>query len=189
MAGYCVMMQQEPAPGPDGEARIPDYSKAAVIRRAFWASLISFSPSLLMALIWVLLGSPGTPDGAISSSVGRPDLLRAFATDVIFGPLIQTAIFHLLVIEALLRLNLRKAIHIVPIAALLFVAAHLTNAFGSVSAFSFIPGAIVFPYIYLYWRQQTGSWRVASAATWLTHALHNLYLWGLNFVPASVAFG
>ena len=139
-----------------------------------------------MALIVVATVSPEGASSAVSSTSAAEELVREFANGVIFMPLIETVLFHLLVIELLLKLRLRKAIYIVLIAAIPFLCIHIGNRFGLASAVSIIPGALVLPYCYIHWRQRTGLRRVAFVATWLTHGLHNLYFWGLNFVPFSV---
>jgi hypothetical protein len=164
------------------------FTIAALVLRAFWLSLLSFCPALLVAITWVLFHDPATGP-AISTTPAQPNLAGDFVREVILGPLVETAILHLLVIESLLKFNLRKTIHIVPITAVIFVAIHLTNPNGLASAVAVIPGGFVLAYCYWYWRRKTGSWRVASTATWMTHGLHNFYYWLLNFVPAWVIFG
>jgi hypothetical protein len=121
--------------------------------------------------------------------MGQPDLLAEFAKEVVFMPFVETALFHLLVIELLRRAGLRRTMHIVPIAAFLFVSVHATNRLGVFSAITVIPVGIVLAWCYLYWRRTADSRLVAFSATWLAHGLHNLYVWTLNFVPASLIFG
>jgi hypothetical protein len=124
-----------------------------------------------------------------ASSVAQPDLLRQFTFRVALVPMVETAIFQLLVIELLLKAKVKSAVLIVAVSAILFIGGHLTNPYGVASAISVIPGGFVLAYSYLYWRRRGGSWRIASMATWLTHGLHNFWLWLLNFAPASLIFG
>jgi len=176
-------------PEPGNNEAASAYSKLAVIRRSFWLSLLSFSPSLLIAVLWVFVRSSETSASVTADTAIQLGLLLKFTIGVAFGPFLETATFHLLVIELLFRFGLQRAVHVVPIAAIPFIAAHLTNSYGMASAISVIPGGFVLAYCYWYWRQRAWSWRVAFAATWLTHGLHNFYFWLLNFVPASLIFG
>jgi hypothetical protein len=180
---------QTASPEPRDSNPASAYSTLAVVGRALALSLLSFSPALLIAILWVVLRSPESTDAIEANALIPPDLLRTFAIGVVVGPLVETALFHLLVIELLLRAKVQRAILVVTASALMFIGVHLTNPYGVASAISVIPGGFVLAYGYLYWRRRTGSWRVASMATWLTHGLHNFWFWLLNFVPASLIFG
>ncbi len=163
----------------------PTYSKLAVVWRAVWMSLLTFSPALLLATLWVLRHPATAPTAAHTN----PGLLGQFMVLVVFGPLIETAIFQLAVFELLRRAGVQRARYLVPVSAVLFIGIHLTNPRGAVSALTITPAGFVLAWCYLYWRRKTGSWHVPFAATWLTHGLHNFYYWLLNFVPASLIFG
>jgi len=165
------------------------YSKVGIIGRSIALSLLSFSPALLIATLWVFLRSPETTAAIEANAVTQPDLLRKFTFEVVLGPMVETVLLQLLAIELLLRAQLQSAILIVTVSALIFIGVHLTNPYGVASAISVIPGGFVLAYSYLYWRRRGGSWRIASMATWLTHGLHNFWFWLLNFVPASLIFG
>ena len=167
----------------------PAYSKVAVLRHAFLLSIVTFAPSFVVAILFVLMLAPEAGNSVAPEVASQPELVRLFAERVVVLPLLETVLFQFLVIELLLRIGLRKPIHIVAIAAVLFIGAHLSNESGVLSAISVIPGGIVLAYCYLHWRRKTALRRVAFSATSLAHALHNLYFWALNFVPASVMFG
>jgi hypothetical protein len=167
----------------------PACLKWAVVRHAFLLSLLSFLPALLIAIAFVFLRTPGEtvpPYGGNPMGLGFAGLTFVM---VLVGPFIETALFQLLVIEILLKVRVRRAIYIVPIAAALFAGVHLSNPGGVASAVSVIPGGFVLAWCYLHWRRTAGSRVVAFSATWLTHGLHNLYYQGLHFVPASIIFG
>jgi hypothetical protein len=171
------------------EAETPVYSARAIVWRSFWLSLLTFSASRLIAIIFVFLRSPSATAEIAASAQAPGPLWHQFLIQVVLGPLVETLIFHFAVIESLLRVGVRRALPVILIAATPFIGVHFTNPSGTASGISVIPGGIILAYCYWYWRRKAGTSRVAAAATWLTHGLHNFYFWLLYFVPASLIFG
>jgi hypothetical protein len=161
----------------------------AVTWRSIWLSLLSFSPALLIALLWVLLRSPESTAAGDTSAAIQYDLSYQLIFNSVLIPFLETLFFQLLVIELLIKFKIEKTRYILLFAAIPFIGVHFTNPAGAVSGISVIPAGFILAYSYLYWRRKAGSWRIAFAATWLTHGLHNFYVWLLNFVPASLIFG
>lgn len=137
-------------------------------------SLVSISSALIILIVAVLIW--GGPDkGAENVNVG----LEIFV-NVISVPLIETIFFQFLIIWAFSKIQFLRPAVIIAISAVLFAVYHRLP-----KAIIVLPLGIVLAYVFCYWWEKTENLKWAFAATYLTHALHNLYSFLLNFIPPS----
>jgi len=104
---------------------------------------------------------------------------------VVISPLWETFIFQGLIIYILRKIIINKGI-IVFVSAIIFALAHLTNSY--LNAIQNFTIGILLAFAFLYWKAKSNDNWKGFESTMLIHSLHNLYQFGLSFIPAEALF-
>jgi len=146
----------------------------AIGSRAAKRILISFLfLSAVKLFLSVIVHSPFNTINVDSSSTKDLSLQEEIFVALILGPIIETLVFQLLIIELMLKIKIsHKLLFAIFTSGLLFSITHYSSLWNIF--FALISG-VLYASFYVYTRLETQSWYVASSLTLGCHVVYNLY--------------